>query len=99
MSIRRTLLRTCSVVAVSLGAVNANAALDVSEFLCCIARIVALYFVSAHRADWFAPLHEHYIPTLLILACGLFFLAWTARADSWAPPTVGAAALKLSTGG
>lgn len=44
-----------------------------------IARIVALYFVSAHRAGWFAPLHNYYIPTALILSCALFFLAWTAH--------------------
>jgi exosortase family protein XrtM len=44
------------------------------------ARLVALYFAAVHRPAWFNSLHEYFIPSLLVMSVGLFYLAWTALA-------------------
>jgi exosortase family protein XrtM len=41
-------------------------------------RVIALYFVIAYRNPWFGPLHNYFVPMLLIAATLLFFLAWTS---------------------
>lgn len=45
-------------------------------------RVIGLYFVVAYRNDWFAPLHNYFVPMLLIVASVLFFLWWMAWAQS-----------------
>jgi len=44
------------------------------------ARLVALYFAAVHRPTWFNSLHEYFIPSLLVVSVGLFYLIWTALA-------------------
>jgi exosortase family protein XrtM len=43
-------------------------------------RVIALYFVVAYRSDWFGPLHNYFVPMLVIAASVLFFLWWTSSA-------------------
>jgi exosortase family protein XrtM len=43
-------------------------------------RVIALYFVVAYRSTWFGPLHNYFVPMLLIASTVLFFFWWT----SWA---------------
>jgi exosortase family protein XrtM len=45
------------------------------------ARIVALYFITAHKQQWFLPTHTYFFPTLIIIICSLYFL-WWARSVS-----------------
>ncbi|MFN0039709.1 MAG: exosortase family protein XrtM [Burkholderiales bacterium] len=46
-------------------------------------RVIALYFVVAYRGEWFGPLHNYFVPMLMIVTGILFFLWWT----TWAPGT------------
>lgn len=39
-------------------------------------RVIGLYFVVAHRPEWFTALHTYYVPTLLIVIVCIFFAAW-----------------------
>ena len=41
-----------------------------------LARIIGLYFVVAHRGEWFTPLHTYFIPTLLIIIAVTYFSSW-----------------------
>lgn len=41
-------------------------------------RVIALYFVVAYRSDWFGPLHNYFVPMLVIAASVLSFLWWTS---------------------
>lgn len=45
-------------------------------------RLTGLYFVAAYRPPWFLPLHTYFVPTLLIVAMALYYLAWLG----WATP-------------
>lgn len=41
-------------------------------------RIVALYFLAAHRPDYFTSAHVYFIPTLMILVSVLYFAGWSS---------------------
>ncbi len=43
-------------------------------------RVIALYFVVAYRNEWFGPLHNYFVPMLVIAASVLFFLWWASLA-------------------
>ena len=49
-------------------------------------RVVALYFVVVYRNGWFKPLHNYFIPMLLIVTSVLFFVWWTGRAHERGKP-------------
>lgn len=44
-------------------------------------RIVALYFVMRYHHEVFPDLHNLFIPTLMLLICGLAFLWWTKQVN------------------
>ena len=44
-----------------------------------IVRISGLYFVAAHRPDWFLPVHTYFAPTLIIVLCCVFFVLWASH--------------------
>jgi exosortase family protein XrtM len=46
------------------------------------ARIVALYFITAHQNQWFLPTHTYLFPTLIVVLCSLFFLWWAHSVSS-----------------
>jgi len=50
-------------------------------------RVVGLYFVAAYHSEWFGLLHDYLVPTLLIVACCIFFAAWAGWAKSSGPAT------------
>lgn len=54
-------------------------------------RVVVLYFVVVMRPDWFTPLHAFYIPTLIVIAASLYFLAWLSFSVPDDPPQPSAA--------
>jgi len=41
-------------------------------------RIVTIYFLNAHRPDWFTPAHVYFIPTFMIVAGAIYFVIWSA---------------------
>jgi exosortase family protein XrtM len=43
-------------------------------------RLVGLYFVVAYREAWFDPLHNYFVPILMILASAAFFFYWAVWA-------------------
>lgn len=45
------------------------------------ARIIAMYFVAAHRPDWFVLLHSYFVPGLLIVLSSVFFLWWASDSE------------------
>lgn len=49
-------------------------------------RIIGLYFVIVHRNTWFGPLHNYFVPMLMIACTVLFFFWWTSRARANANP-------------
>lgn len=51
-------------------------------------RIVALYYVVAYRNHWFGPLHNYFVPMLMIVASLLFFLWWLGWAQRRQPAVV-----------
>lgn len=55
-------------------------------------RVIVLYFVVAYRSEWFGPLHNYFVPMLMIVTSILFFLWWA----TWAP---GRNAVPIPTGG
>lgn len=44
-----------------------------------VARIVALYMVFRDHRNSFSDLHNLYVPTAMLLICGVAFLLWTSR--------------------
>lgn len=50
-----------------------------------VARIVALYMVFRDHRNLFSDLHNLYVPTAMLLICGVAFLLWTSRVR---PPRV-----------
>lgn len=42
-----------------------------------VARIVVLYFVFKDQRDLFSDLHNLYLPTAMLLICGLAFMLWS----------------------
>jgi len=44
-------------------------------------RVIVMYFVVVYRNDWFSPLHNYFVPMLLIMTSVLFFLWWTTWAQ------------------
>lgn len=54
-------------------------------------RVIGLFFILIHQPEWFTPLHTFYIPSLLIVIAGLFYLNWL----NWA---VGHARTPIPTG-
>ena len=49
-------------------------------------RIVALYFVVAWHRDWFEAIHGFAAPMLIVMLCGMAFLAWLRATDSHPQP-------------
>ncbi|MEQ8232538.1 MAG: archaeosortase/exosortase family protein [Gammaproteobacteria bacterium] len=48
----------------------------VTVFVLNEARVVALFFVVAHRPEWFTPLHTYFIPLVLVAAICAMFTVW-----------------------
>ncbi len=40
-------------------------------------RVILLYFIAAHKEEWFLMVHTYLAPTFIILVCCIFFAWWT----------------------
>jgi exosortase family protein XrtM len=49
-------------------------------------RLVALCFASAHSSGAFTVLHVYVLPTLLVMACAIYFVVWSGRVEPEGQP-------------